>query len=41
MPVLMFVIVVKEDRYKAGFSSRAAFDQYLTAQLTGFTLSKQ
>jgi hypothetical protein len=41
MPALMPVIVVKDDRYKAGFSSRAAFDQYLTVQLTKYTLSKQ
>ena len=41
MPVLMLVIVVKDDRYKAGFSSRAALDQYLTVQLTRYRLSIQ
>ena len=37
----MPMIVVKDDRYNDGFSSRAAFDQYLIDRLTRYMLSKQ
>ena len=38
----MPVMVVKDDnRYEAGLFSGATFDQYLTAQLTTYRLSKR